>query len=92
MAVLAARCCDSARRTYESNDHGAAEADKNILRRYSFEKGLLSSFVSLDSVSESYDARLHVSAPRKSFLSCGKDRVSVLFWSAAQYIRGRYFH
>ena len=72
---------------YESNDHVAPEADKNVLRRYSFEKGLLSSFVSLDSVSKSYDAILHVSAPRKSFLSCGKGRVSVLFWSAAQYIK-----
>jgi hypothetical protein len=71
---------------YESNDHIAAEADKNVLRHYSFEKGLLASFGSLDSVSKSYDAILHVSAPRKSFLSCGKDRVSVLFWAAAQYI------
>ena len=71
---------------YESNDHIAAEADKNVLRHYSFEKGLLNSFVSLDSVSKSYDSSLHVSVPRKSFLSCGKDRVSVLFWAAAQYI------
>jgi hypothetical protein len=29
---------------------------------------------------------LHIASSRKSFLSCGKDRVSVLFWSAAQYI------
>ena len=71
---------------YESNDHVAAEADKNVLRHYSFEKGLLDSFVSLDSISKARDASLHVSASRKSFLSCGNDRVSVLFWSAAQYI------
>jgi hypothetical protein len=71
---------------YESNDHVAAEADKNVLRHYSFEKGLLGSFVSLDSISKFRDASLHVSSSRKSFLSCGKDRVSVLFWSAAQYI------
>jgi hypothetical protein len=72
---------------YESNDHVAAEADKNVLRHYSFEKGLLSSFVSLDSISKKFDASLHVSSSRKSFLSCGKDRVSVLFWTAAQYIQ-----
>ena len=72
---------------YESNDHVAAEADKNVLRHYSFEKGLLNSFVSLDSISKSYDAILNVSASRKSFLSCGKERVSVLFWAAAQYLQ-----
>jgi hypothetical protein len=72
---------------YELNDHVAAEADKNVLRHYSFEKGLLNSFVSLDSISKSFDASLNVSASRKSFLSCGKERVSVLFWSAAQYLQ-----
>lgn len=71
---------------YESNNHVSAQADKNVLRHYSFEKGLLSSFVSLDSISKSWDASLHVASSRKSFLTCSKDRVSVLFWSAAQYI------
>ena len=50
-------------------------------------RGCSSSFVSLDSVSKSYDARLHVSAPREKPFNCAKDRVSVLFWSAAQYIK-----
>jgi hypothetical protein len=72
---------------YESNDHIAAEADKNVLRHYSFENGLLNSFVSLESISKSFDAILNVSASRKSSLSCGKERVSVLFWSAAQYLQ-----
>jgi len=71
---------------FESNDHIAAEADKNVLRHYSFEKGLLGSFVSLDSISKANGTSLHFSA-RKSFLSCGKDRVSVLFWNDAQYIQ-----
>jgi hypothetical protein len=62
------------------------DADKNVLRHYRFEKGLLGSFVSLDSISKSSDAILHIDSPRKSFLRCSKDRVSVLFWSAAQYI------
>jgi hypothetical protein len=72
---------------FESNYGDKADANKNVLRHYSFEKGLLGSFVSLDSISKSYDASLHVSAPRKSFLSCSKERVSVLFWSAAQYLQ-----
>jgi len=71
---------------YAANDHVATEADNHVLRHYSFEKGLLGSFVSLDSISKLRDASLHVASSRKSFLSCGKDRVAVLFWSAAQYI------
>jgi hypothetical protein len=71
---------------YGSNNHVSAQADKDVLRHYSFERGLLSSFVSLDSISKARDASLHVASPRKSFLSCSKDRIAVLFWSAAQYL------
>ena len=63
------------------------DTDKNVLRHYSFDKGLLGSFVSLDSISKSRDAILQISAPGKSFLRCSKDRVSVLFWPSAQYIQ-----
>jgi len=63
------------------------DADKSVLRHYSFEKGLLGRLVSLDSISKSRDAILQVSAPGKSFLRCSKDRVSVLFWPSAQYIQ-----
>ena len=72
---------------FESHYGYSADADKAVLRHYSFEKGMLSSFVSLDSISKLFDASLHVSAPGKSFLSCDKDRVSVLFWTAALYIQ-----
>jgi hypothetical protein len=51
-----------------------------------YEKGLLSSFLSLDSISKSPDAILQLDSPRKSFLRCSRGRVSVLFWSAGQYI------
>lgn len=57
--------------------HDSPDADKNVLRHYSFEKGLLSSFVSLDSISKSPDAHSQVSTPGTSYLHCGKDRVSV---------------
>jgi len=62
------------------------DADRNVLRHYSFEKGLLESLIALDSISKSSDAILNVSSPGKSFLRCSKDRVSVFFGSAAQYI------
>jgi hypothetical protein len=62
------------------------DADKNVLRHYSFEKGLLGTFVSLDSISKSPDAYSQVSVPGRSYLGCGKDRVSVYLGPAAQYI------
>jgi len=62
------------------------DADRNVLRHYSFEKGLLERLVALDSISKSSDAILKASSPGKSFLRCGKDRVSVFFGFAAQYI------
>ena len=89
----------SARQVCEANDgtvwtlgydfdlHDSPDkADKNVLRHYSFEKGLLESLVALDSLSKSSDATLLITSPRNSFLRCSKDRVSVLFWSAAQYL------
>jgi hypothetical protein len=71
---------------YPLDYHDSVDADKNILRHYSFEKGLLESFVTLDSISKSAETTLSINAPGKSFLRCSKDRVSVLFGSAAQYI------
>jgi hypothetical protein len=62
------------------------DADKNVLRHYSFEKGLLESLVPLDSISKSRDAILNVHSAGKSFLRCSKDHVSVFFGAAAQYI------
>ena len=56
------------------------------MRHYSFERGMLDSFVSLDSISQARDASLQIAHPGKSFLRCGRDRVSVLFWTAGQYI------
>lgn len=71
---------------YDLNFRDSPDADKNALRHYSFEKGLLGSFVSLDSISKSRDVSLQISDPRGSYLRCGKDRVSVYLGSAAQYI------
>lgn len=71
---------------YDLNFRDSPDADKNVLRHYSFEKGLLDRLVALDSISKSSDAILQISAPGKSFLRCRKDRVTVFFASAAQYI------
>jgi hypothetical protein len=71
---------------YDLNFRDSPEGDKNVLRHYSFEKGWLDSLVTLDSISKSSDASLQISSPGKSFLRCSKDRVSVFFASAAQYI------
>jgi hypothetical protein len=72
---------------YNLDFRDSPDADKNVLRHYSFEKGLLGSFVSLDSISKSRDVSLQISSPRRgSYLRCGKDRVSVYLGSAAQYI------
>ena len=71
---------------YDQSSQNSTEADKNVLRHYSFAKGLLGSFVSLDSVSQSRDAVLLIHSQRKGFLRCGKESVSLLFWSAAQSV------
>jgi hypothetical protein len=71
---------------FDLDIHDSPDADKNVLRHYSFEKGLLGSFVSLDSISGLPDSYLAISNPGKSYLRCGKDRVSVYVGPTAQYI------
>jgi hypothetical protein len=71
---------------YDLSFRDSPDADKNVLHHYSFEKGLLDTLVALDSISKSSDASLQISAPGKSFLRCRKERISVFFASAAQYI------
>jgi hypothetical protein len=71
---------------YDLSFRDSPNTDRNVLRHYSFEKGLLESLVTMDSISKSSDAFLQMSSPNKSFLSCNQDRVSVLFASFGQYI------
>ena len=71
---------------YALDYRDSPDADKNALRHYSFEKGLLEGLVPLDSISKSRDATLNVNSVGRSFLRCGKDRVSIFFGAAAQYI------
>ena len=71
---------------YALDYRDSPDADKNVVRHYSLEKGLLERLVVLDSIAKSSDAILNASSPEKSFLRCGKDRVSVFFGSPAEYI------
>ena len=71
---------------YALDYRDSPDADKNALRHYSFEKGLLEGLVPLDSISKSQDATLNVNSVGRSFLRCGKDRVSIFFGAAAPYI------
>jgi hypothetical protein len=71
---------------YDLNFRYSPNTDRNVLRHYSFEKGLLEGVVRLDSISKSPDAVLQISSPNQSFLRCNKDRVSLLFASGGQYI------
>jgi hypothetical protein len=71
---------------YDANYRDVPDEERNVLRHYSFEKGLLGSFVSLGSISKSRDVSLQIAHPGKTFLRCGKDRVAVLLWATAEYI------
>jgi hypothetical protein len=57
---------------YALDYHDSPDADKNALRHYSFEKGLLEGLVPLDSISKSRDATLNVNSVGRSFLRCGR--------------------
>jgi hypothetical protein len=62
----------------------ASRTDSDILRHYSFSKGLLGSFVPLNSVSDRHDAIPLITSPGRSFLRCGKENISILFSFADQ--------
>jgi hypothetical protein len=68
---------------YDLDIHDSPDADRNVLRHYSFEKGLLGTFVSLDSISKLPGSH---SNTWRGYLRCGKDRVSVYLGPVAQYI------
>jgi hypothetical protein len=71
---------------YDLDIHDSPDADRNVLRHYSFEKGLLGTFVSFDSISKFPDAYSAIANSGRSYLRCGKDRVFVYLAPAARYI------
>jgi hypothetical protein len=71
---------------YDPNYRDVSDDERNVLRHYSFEKGLLGSFVSLGSISKSRDVSMQVALSHKTFLRCGKDRVAVLLGATGEYI------
>jgi hypothetical protein len=71
---------------YDPNYRDVTDEERNVLRHYSFEKGLLGSFVSLGSISKSRDVSFQIAHPGKTFLRCSKDRVALLLGATAEYI------
>jgi hypothetical protein len=71
---------------YDPNYRDVSDEERNVLRHYSFEKGLLGSFVSLGSISKSRNVSLRIAHPDKTFLRCAKDRVAVLLGATGAYI------
>jgi hypothetical protein len=71
---------------YDPNYRDVSDQERNVLRHYSFEKGLLGNFVSLSSISKSRNVSMEVARPNQAFLRCSKDRVAVLLGAVAEYI------
>jgi hypothetical protein len=61
----------------EVTSDGNRAPDTNVLRQYSFEKGLLQGFLPEDSVSAVVNSNRPWFNPFDSFVRCGKDKVSV---------------
>ena len=71
---------------YDLDIHDSSDADRNMLRHYSFQKGLLGAFVSLDSIAKFPDSYAAVANSGRSYLHCGKEAVSVYLAPVGQYI------
>jgi hypothetical protein len=61
----------------DENSDGNGAADTDVLRQYSFEKGLLHGFLPEDSVSAVVRSERPWFNPFDSFVRCGKDKVSI---------------
>ena len=62
------------------------EHDTNILRHYSFEKGLLHGYLPEDTVKARFDSEQPWFAPFGSYLRCGKDKISVYLNFTDEYV------
>src|SRR5271169_5466653 len=67
--------------------HVSRDAKQNILSHFSFERGLLGSYMALDSFAKVSDFFEQIANPGRSYISCRKDRISVYLAPAAQYIQ-----
>lgn len=69
---------------YNADYRESPDADKNVLRHYN-EQGMVASFISLDSLGQFPDSASQIKNYLRSYIHCGKDRVSVYFGTAAVY-------
>ncbi len=62
------------------------EHDTNVLRHYSFEKGLLHGYLAEDSVKAQWHSDRPWFSPFGSYLRCGKDKISVYLEFTDEYV------
>jgi hypothetical protein len=62
------------------------EHDTNVLRHYSFEKGLLHSYLPEDTVKAQWNSDRPWFSPFGSYLRCGKDKISVYLKFSDEYV------
>lgn len=70
---------------YDLEFRESPDANKNVLRHYS-DKGMVASFIALDSIGSFPDSVSQIGNPGRSYLHCGQERVSVYLGPAGQYI------
>jgi hypothetical protein len=88
---IAARMCQANDGTIwtlgrDPEKESAKDTDYALVRQFSFEKGLLHTYVPRSSVNLSNDGTLGAGeGPSSAFLSCGKDRISIFFNQTDEY-------
>jgi hypothetical protein len=70
---------------YDLEFRESPDANKNLLRHYS-DKGMVASFIAVDSIGSFPDSVSQIANTGRSYLHCGQDRVSVYLGPAALYI------
>jgi hypothetical protein len=70
---------------YDLKSGDSPESDKNALRHYD-DRGLIGSFIAVDSIGTFPDSAPQIANIGRSYLHCGQEHVSVYFGPAAQYI------
>jgi len=70
---------------YDLEFRQSPDADKDVLRHYDG-KGMVASFIAVDSIGSFPDSASQIANPGRSYLHCGRDRVSVYLAPAATYI------
>jgi hypothetical protein len=71
---------------YDLEFRQSPDANKNVLRHYKALKGMVASFIAIDSIGSFPNSFSQIANPGRSYLHCGQERVSVYFGPAALYV------